>query len=177
MKLKVEGKLERKDTKNNTLSNTIIIGLIGLVLLLIPNTLNKIIGVIIGFLLLLTGIINIYNYLKMQVRYSAVVISGILYSLLGMIILLTPASVIRAVAIGIGISLLIMGFMKIRNALIIKNMNNLWLGTLIMGIVIIILGLLLVFNPFSGIALTKLGGIFLSLVAIFNLIDMYIIQK
>ena len=46
-----------------------------------------------------------------------------------------------------------------------------------MGIVTIILGILLIFNPFAGITITKLAGAFLVIVAIFDLIDTYVIQK
>ena len=47
-----------------------------------------------------------------------------------------------------------------------------------MGILTIILGLLLVINPFgSAVAITKLAGAFLVVVAIFDLVDRYIIMK
>lgn len=176
--MKVSGTLEKKDrNSNNNLTNTLIFGLIGLVLLLMPSGVNKIIGVIIGFILFLMGIINVYQYLKSNVKYNAVLISGILYSLLGMIILLSPGSVIRAVAIGIGICFLVSGLMKIGNSINYRSVNKRWIGTLIIGIAVVILGLLLVFNPFSGVAITKIAGAFLSIVAIFNLIDMFIMQK
>ena len=46
-----------------------------------------------------------------------------------------------------------------------------------MGIITVVLGLLLIFNPFAGITITKLAGAFLVVVAVFDLIDTYIIQK
>lgn len=176
--MKVSGILEKKNkNSNNNLTNTLLFGLIGLVLLLMPSGVNKIIGVIIGFILFLMGIINVYQYLKSSVKYNAVLISGILYSLLGMIILLSPGSVIRAVAIGIGVCFLVSGFIKIGNSINYRSVNKRWAGTLIIGIVVVILGLLLIFNPISGVAITKVAGAFLSIVAIFNLIDMFIMQK
>ena len=39
------------------------------------------------------------------------------------------------------------------------------------------LGIVLIFNPFSGDAITKFAGAFLVIVAIFDLIDNYILQK
>ena len=173
----VKGKLEKKNnTSNNDLTNTIILGLVGLVLLLIPDTLNKLLGIIVGFCLLLLGIYSIYQYLQ-QKLFSSNLISGILYSILGLIVLLYPGSVLRAVAIGIGFSLIVVGFTKLREALLLKDVNTKWIGTLIISILIITLGLLLIFNPFSGVAITKLSGGFLLCVAIFNIVDKYIFQK
>lgn len=173
----VKGKLEKKNnTSNNDLTNTIILGLVGLVLLLIPDTLNKLLGIIVGFCLLLLGIYSIYQYLQ-QKLFSSNLISGILYSILGLIVLLYPGSVLRAVAIGIGFSLIVVGFTKLREALLLKDVNAKWIGTLIISILIITLGLLLIFNPFSGVAITKLSGGFLLCVAIFNIVDKYIFQK
>ena len=104
-------------------------------------------------------------------------ISGILYSILGLIVLLYPGSVIRAVAIGIGFALIVIGLSKLRQALILKNVNTKWIGTLVVSILILILGFLLVFNPFSGVAITKLAGAFLLIVAIFNVVDNCVFQK
>ena len=40
-----------------------------------------------------------------------------------------------------------------------------------------ILGVILIFSPFSGDAITKVTGAFLLVVAVFDLIDNYILQK
>ena len=104
-------------------------------------------------------------------------ISGILYSVLGIIIIIYPYSIINLVTICLGVYLLINGLLKIKVAINLKNITNKWIGTLVMGIVTIILGILLIFNPFAGITITKLAGAFLVIVAIFDLVDTYVIQK
>ena len=172
----VKGKLEKKNnSSSNELTNTLILGLVGLILLLIPDTLNKLLGIVVGLGLLILGIYSIYQYLQ-QKLFTSNMISGILYSILGLIVLLYPGSVIRAVAIGIGFALIVIGLSKLRQALILKNVNTKWIGTLV-SILILILGFLLVFNPFSGVAITKLAGAFLLIVAIFNVVDNCIFQK
>lgn len=173
----VKGKLEKKNSStNNEFTNTLILGLVGLILLLIPDTLNKLLGIVVGLSLLLLGIYSIYQYLQ-QKLFSSSMISGILYSILGLIVLLYPGSVIRAVAIGIGFALIVIGLSKLRQALVLKDVNAKWIGTLVVSILTLVLGFLLVFNPFSGVAITKLAGAFLLIVAIFNIIDNYIFQK
>ena len=60
--VKVEGTLEKKNANNNAnkvnknygkeeLTRTLIMGLVGLVLVLMPDTLNKILGIIVGIVL------------------------------------------------------------------------------------------------------------------------------
>lgn len=174
--MKVKGKLEKKKTneKNRDITNTIILGLVGLLLLLIPSTLNNILGIIVGLAILLSGIINLGIYFRSSFQSS--LITGILYSLLGIIILISPGSVIRAVAIGGGLVLLIQGLIKIKLALTLNRLNNKWIGSLVIGCLISIFGLILIFNPFSGVAVTKLVGLFLTIVAIFDIIDEYFLK-
>lgn len=162
----------------DNLSKTLILGLVGLVLLLIPGTLNKIIGILIGAALLIVGVLAIVKYTKEKVNGSSLnLVSGILYSVLGVIIIIYPYSIINLVTICLGVYLIINGLLKLKLALVLKKVTDKWIGTLVMGIITIILGLLLIFNPFAGITITKLAGAFLVVVAVFDLIDTYIIQK
>lgn len=181
--VKVEGTLEKKNRNNydsykkSELTKTLILGLVGLVLVLMPGTLNKILGIIVGVVLLVMGIAGIYQYLQNKIGTSTSLVSGIFYSILGSIILLYPGSVVRAIAIGIGISLTISGLIKVKWAFTLKSLDSTWIGTLVIGILTTILGLVLIFSPFSGDAITKITGAFLMVVAVFDLIDNYILQK
>lgn len=181
--VKVEGTLEKKNRNNydsykkSELTKTLILGLVGLVLVLMPDTLNKILGIIVGVVLLVMGIAGIYQYLQNKIGTSVSLVSGIFYSILGSIILLYPGSVVRAIAIGIGISLTISGLVKVKWSFTLKGLDSIWIGTLVIGILTTILGIVLIFSPFSGDAITKITGAFLVVVAIFDLIDNYFLQK
>lgn len=181
--VKVEGTLEKKNRNNydsykkSELTKTLILGLVGLFLVLMPGTLNKILGIIVGVVLLVIGIAGIYQYLQNKIGTSASLVSGIFYSILGSIILLYPGSVVRAIAIGIGISLTISGLVKVKWSFTLKGLDSIWVGTLVIGILTTILGIVLIFSPFSGDAITKITGAFLVVVAIFDLIDNYFLQK
>lgn len=181
--VKVEGTLEKKNRNNydsykkSELTKTLILGLVGLVLVLMPGTLNKILGIIVGVVLLVMGIAGIYQYLQNKIGTSTSLVSGIFYSILGSIILLYPGSVVRAIAIGIGISLTISGLVKVKWSFTLKGLDSTWIGTLVIGILTTILGIVLIFSPFSGDAITKITGAFLVVVAIFDLIDNYFLQK
>ena len=167
-----------KVSNPDNLSKTLILGLVGLILLLIPGTLNKIIGILIGAALLIVGVLAIIKYTKEKEEGSNLnLVSGILYSVLGVIIIIYPYSIINLVTICLGVYLVINGLLKLKLSFNLKNVTDKWIGTLIMSIVTVILGILLIFNPFAGITITKLAGAFLVIVAIFDLIDTYIIEK
>ena len=167
-----------KVSNPDNLSKTLILGLVGLVLLLIPGTLNKLIGILIGVALLAVGIIAIVKYIKEKGNGSSLnLVSGILYSVLGVIIIIYPYSIINLVTICLGVYLVINGLLKLKLSFVLKRITDKWIGTLIMGIITVILGVVLIFNPFAGITITKLAGAFLVVVAVFDLIDTYIIQK
>ena len=167
-----------KVSNPDNLSKTLILGLVGLVLLLIPGTLNKIIGILIGAALLIVGVLAIIKYTKEKEEGSNLnLVSGILYSVLGVIIIIYPYSIINLVTICLGVYLVINGLLKLKLAFNLKKVTDKWIGTLIMSIITVILGILLIFNPFAGITITKLAGAFLVIVAIFDLIDTYIIEK
>ncbi len=167
-----------KVSNPDNLSKTLILGLVGLVLLLIPGTLNKIIGILIGAALLIVGVLAIIKYTKEKEEGGNLnLVSGILYSVLGVIIIIYPYSIINLVTICLGVYLVINGLLKLKLAFNLKKVTDKWIGTLIMSIITVILGILLIFNPFAGITITKLAGAFLVIVAIFDLIDTYIIEK
>lgn len=187
-KEKVEATLEEKridvesDLKannNDDLSKTLILALIGLVLLLLPETLNNIIGFVVGGCLLIFGIVAIIKYIKIkEYKFTSSLVSGILYSALGVIVIINPSSVISLVTICLGIYLVINGLLKTIFSFSLKKITTKWGGALVMGLLTIILGLLLVINPFgSAVAITKLAGAFLVVVAIFDLVDRFIIMK
>lgn len=187
-KEKVEATLEEKTidvqaevkiSNNDDISKTLILALIGLVLLLLPSTLNNIIGFVVGGCLLIFGIIGIIKYIRIkEYKFTSSLVSGILYSALGIIVIINPSSVISLVTICLGLYLVINGILKTVFSFNLKKITTRWGGALVMGLLTIILGLLLVINPFgSAVAITKLAGAFLVVVAIFDLVDRYIIMK
>ena len=187
-KEKVEATLEEKTidvqaevkiSNNDDISKTLILALIGLVLLLLPSTLNNIIGFVVGGCLLIFGIIGIIKYIRIkEYKFTSSLVSGILYSALGIIVIINPSSVISLVTICLGLYLVINGILKTVFSFNLKKITTRWGGALVMGLLTIVLGLLLVINPFgSAVAITKLAGAFLVVVALFDLVDRYIIMK
>lgn len=148
--------------------------IMGIVLLLLPNATNKVVGIIVGIIFLIEGINSVYKYFHREGAklYNLNLIFGVLYALLGVVIILYPFTVVEFVTVCLGIYMIINGASKVNYALWLKRGNEeSWLITLATGILISIVGILVIFNPFASLTLTKLAGAFLIITGILDFMD------
>lgn len=148
--------------------------IMGIVLLLLPNATNKVVGIIVGVIFLIEGINSVYKYFHREGAklYNLNLIFGVLYALLGVVIILYPFTVVEFVTVCLGIYMIINGASKVNYALWLKRGNEeSWLITLATGILIAIVGILVIFNPFASLTLTKLAGAFLIITGILDFMD------
>jgi len=154
--------------------------IVGIVLFFLPAATNKVVGVIIGILFLITGLNTIYKYFHRDGAklYSLNLVFGILYTLLGVVIIIYPFTVLEFVTVCLGLYIIINGANKINYALWLKKGNEeSWLIALVTGIMLIVIGLLVVFNPFVSLTLTKLVGAFLMITGILDFTDTLLFRK
>ena len=166
------------ETKSNLIP-TIIMGLVGLILIFLPEESNKLIGYIVAAALLFAGIILLVKYFKNKETTTKLnFISGILYSVLGILIIIFPLSIMRFLTIVLGVYLIVNGSLKMHTAYLNKMLSdNIWISLLVTGLIIIVFGIVIIVNSFSGIVITRLSGIFLFLSSLFDVINNYIIKK
>lgn len=148
--------------------------IMGIVLLLLPNATNKVVGIIVGIIFLIEGINSVYKYFHREGAklYNLNLVFGVLYALLGVVIILYPFTVVEFVTVCLGIYMIINGASKVNYALWLKKGNEeSWLITLATGILIAIVGVLVIFNPFASLTLTKLAGAFLIITGILDFMD------
>lgn len=163
-----------------SLITSVITGILGLVLLFLPKTTNKVVGILVGIIFLISGVNAIYKYFHRDGAklYSLNLVFGIIYSILGVVIILYPFSVMSFVTICLGLYLIVSGAMKINYGFWLKKGNEeSWLITIATGILLIIFGIMVMFNPFVTLTLTKLVGIFLIIVAILDITDTILFKK
>ena len=148
--------------------------IMGIVLMLLPNATNKVVGIIVGIIFLIEGINSVYKYFHREGAklYNLNLIFGVLYALLGVVIILYPFTVVEFVTVCLGIYMIINGASKVNYALWLKRGNEeSWLITLATGILIAIVGILVIFNPIASLTLTKLAGAFLIITGILDFMD------
>ena len=154
--------------------DSVITILVGAILLFLPNLSNKVVGIITGVIFILFGLITAYKYLKRDGAkiYSLNLVFAILYLILGLVIIIFPFSVVEFVTVCLGLFLVVNGATKINYGLWLKRGNSgAWLVTLVAGILLGVLGIMIVFNPFTAFALTQITGAFLIISGVLNLSD------
>ena len=146
----------------------------GIVLLLVPELSGKVLGIIVGIIFLIEGINSIYKYFHRDGAklYNLNLVFGVIYAVLGVVIILVPSSVVEFITICLGIYMIVNGASKVNYALWLKRGNeDSWLITLATGILVAIVGVLVIFNPFASLTLTKLAGAFLIITGILDFMD------
>jgi len=146
----------------------------GIVLLLVPELSGKVLGIIVGIIFLIEGINSIYKYFHREGAklYNLNLVFGVIYAVLGVVIILVPSSVVEFITICLGIYMIVNGASKVNYALWLKRGNeDSWLITLATGILVAIVGVLVIFNPFESLTLTKLAGAFLIITGILDFMD------
>lgn len=152
--------------KIGNISSALIFTIFGLVLIIWPGMSTRIVCRGIGLIVLLYGVIQIIYCLQNQEKSflrSGFLMLGILFALLGGWIVLNPNSVIKMIPILMGILIVLHGVQNIGHAIELKkNLFGQWGIALLLGLVTIILGAILIRNPFAAVnTLTQIIGIFL----------------
>lgn len=125
---------------------------IGIFLLLKPETAINIICYVLGVLLILWGVVSMVQFFSDKTSESYLSISfifGAFMFIFGLIILIKPEIIASIIPLLLGIWMLINGVTKLSYSLTINKLSNATVS-IIGSILIIILGVLLIFNPFAG---------------------------
>lgn len=158
---------------------TIAAGLvIGIILLIKPGEAVKLVSIFCGATVILLGIGAWISYFT-KFKSTILAILGTLAVIAGIVICVNYKSIISIVLFFFGVFVLVSGVVDLVSALDAKR-NDLksWVISLLMAAVTIILGLLVVINPFDSImVLTRLLGVSLIVYAIMDLISFIQIRK
>lgn len=155
-----------KSLKANYTLSAVICVVIGLVLMIWPGTSTQLVCMMLGSVLLVYGLLQLALYLFARERtlyLQGMLILGIIFSVLGVWILLKPEIVIAAVPIIMGVIIIIHGLHNISQAISLNKMgyDNWWLA-LLFGILTAVLGGVLVYNPFTVVnTVVRVIGAFL----------------
>lgn len=157
-----------------SIGTALITVITGIILLLVPELSGKVLGMIVGIIFLIEGINSIYKYFHREGAklYNLNLVFGVIYAVLGVVIILVPSSVVEFITVCLGIYMIVNGASKVNYALWLKRGNeDSWLITLATGILVAIVGVLVIFNPFASLTLTKLAGAFLIITGILDFMD------
>ena len=150
----------------------------GIFLLLKPETAINIVCYVLGIILVLWGVVSIIqffsdkssnNYLSLNFIFGAFVF------IFGIIILIKPTIIASIVPLLLGVWMVINGVTKLSYSLLIYKINKNILS-IIGSILIVVFGIMLIFNPFEGAkGIVQIIGIALIVYSILDLIESFTI--
>lgn len=164
-----------KEIKSSLLIMSGFYIVVGLVMLLAPAFVSNSICYLIGAICLIIGGLAIYTYIGSEVYGSlgaAVLIIAILFIGLGLFIVLNPEWFASFIPMIMGVILVIDAFAKMQSSLRLKKYEySKWWYVLVIALILFVLGILLLFNPFESLTLfIRVLGRFLIIDGLSNLL-------
>lgn len=152
--------------------------IIGIILLVRPDESVEFISILCGATVIMLGVGAWISYFT-KFRSSFLAILGTLAVIAGIILCVKYRSIISAVLFLFGIFVLVGGVVDLVSALEArKNDLKSWIISVVMAVITIVLGLLVIINPFNSVmALTRILGAGLIVYAVMDLITFIQIRK
>ena len=174
--------LEVKVRKMNITSIifSIIFILIGAFLLARPEDAIHLVAYALGIIQLVWGIISIVQFFSNKESQNYLefnFIVGVFVLIFGIIILIKPDTIASIIPLLLGIWMLINGVTKLSYSLTL-NKNKNAASSIIISLVIVILGVLLIFNPFSGAKkIVQILGVLIIIYSVLDLLECLTIKS
>lgn len=152
--------------------------IIGIILLVKPDESVEFISILCGATVIMLGVGAWISYFT-KFRSTFLAILGTLAVIAGIILCVKYRSIISAVLFLFGIFVLVGGVVDLVSALEArKNDLKSWIISVVMAVITIVLGLLVIINPFNSVmALTRILGAGLIVYAVMDLITFIQIRK
>ncbi len=167
-------------TTNSIIISSLLACLVGVVMIINPEMSIRTIALIAAIYIIIHGITLIALDIKASMFYIPFngFISGVLSVILGIVLLAMPNLLTTIFTIAIGFWILLQSIDVIKMALVIKNKKTPWIMLLLLGILDLLVGILVIFNPFeASISITVFAGIMILIHSLINISDMILIKK
>ena len=159
---------------------SIIFILMGAFLLARPADAIHLVSYALGIILLVWGLISVVQFFSDKESQNYLefnFIIGVFVLIFGIIILVKPNTIASIIPLLLGIWMLINGVTKLSYSLSVGGGKS-STSSIIISLVIIILGILLIFNPFSGAEkLVQILGIIIILYSVLDLVECFSIKR
>lgn len=162
---------------------SILLIILSVLLILKPMKSLEVFITIFAIIMLINGVMNFISYFTTEKEsrlFSFDLITGIITILSGILMLIYRVELISTFSIILGIWIIINNLFKIQLSVNLSYIpSSGWIGLMILSILMIVLGVLLVINPFGSIVtITSLTGTLLLITEVINLFEsIYILNK
>ena len=125
--------------------------ILGVVCIVKPDFIAGVICYVAGALLLGFGLFKVIRYFAAKSSLVDSLVVGVLFSLIGFVLIFRKDEVINLIFIFIGILVLLDGVIKLKNAFLARHQDSRdWVALLICAVVVMGLGILMIADPFTG---------------------------
>lgn len=153
--------------KKYDITSSIVLLVLGILLLLVPGGIVTTVIRLFGVIILIIGITSVLNEIKIK-KQSTDFVNGILISVLGLVFISSPHTIASIIPFILGVWIVIKSVFKLQFSYSVKRTIN-DVKPIVINIIELILGLVLIFNPFKGAeALIRIIGGFM---AVYGLLD------
>ncbi|MBR3122170.1 DUF308 domain-containing protein [Candidatus Saccharibacteria bacterium] len=146
----------------------------------IPNISLQAIGIVFGIYIIAHGIVLIvldFMAHNIYVPFQGIM-SGILSIIVGIILVAMPNILSTIFAIALGIWIILSSVNTISISISTRKVVSNWYLWLMLGIIDLICGVIILFNPFaSSISIVMLGGIIMMIHSVITFVDTIMIRK
>ncbi|MBR2754091.1 DUF308 domain-containing protein [Candidatus Saccharibacteria bacterium] len=146
----------------------------------IPNISLQVIGIVFGIYIIAHGIVLIvldFMAHNIYVPFQGIM-SGILSIIVGIILVAMPNILSTIFAIALGIWIILSSVNTISISISTRKVVSNWYLWLMLGIIDLICGVIILFNPFaSSISIVMLGGIIMMIHSVITFVDTIMIRK
>lgn len=169
-----------KSMYKTSLIFSIVLFIIGLFLLIKPEATLDTISYIIGILLMIWGVIPVITFISNKDNNNYLETSfiiGIFAVIFGIIVMLNPKFIVSIIPFVIGIWMIINGITKLTYSINLNKETDA-MNSIIISAIILVCGIVLVFNPFAGAkVLTQIIGIFIIIYSVLDIIECHTLKK
>lgn len=125
--------------------------ILGVVCMVKPAFIAGVICYVAGALLLGFGLFKVIRYFAAKSPLVDSLVVGVLFSLIGFVLIFRKDEVISLIFIFIGILVLLDGVIKLKHAFLARHLGARdWVALLVCAIVVMGLGILMIADPFTG---------------------------
>ncbi|MCD7800834.1 MAG: DUF308 domain-containing protein [Ruminococcus sp.] len=143
-----------KTIKQTYVGISLISVLLGIFLVIKPETSSNIITIIIGACFVFYGVVHIASYIliKNDSFYQYDLAKGIITASIGIFFIMKPTIIASILPMVLGIAILINGIFSMQSSFnILRNTSSNWIRVLVPAIITIVLGILIILDPFGSV--------------------------
>ena len=142
-----------KREKYTSISAMIVLLILGIILASHPGSVLKTVARLMGVALIIAGAVYLLGWRKDRDRSVIRAGGAVLEILAGLILLAAPAFVLSLFPVLAGVVIVLYGIADVLSALSIRRNGGRWKTSLLLAVITVALGLLLLANPFSTMAI------------------------